>query len=194
MMEEQELGAADAQVRARNTSFGIRLFIGADASFFLAFVFAYLYLKTIDTPDLWMGSSQGGSVLLGAIGAVALLVGAAATWMGVRGLREGAVERWKTGARIAVVTGVVAVVAIAGQLVTIGYNPSGYDSVLIGWNAALGVHLLLVTPLLVGSSRERRAPGLISAMDLASVTAVTWVWSFLAAIGVLGFILLDLIR
>jgi len=188
MIEEQELGAADAVVRARNTSFGIRLFIGADASFFLA------YLKTIDTPDLWMGSSQGGSVLLGAVGAVALLIGAAATWMGVRGLREGAVERWKTGARIAVLTGVVALLAIGAQLVTIGYNPSGYDSVLIGWNAALGVHLLVVTPLLVGSSLERRVAGPASAMDLAGVTAVTWVWGFLAAIGLLGFVLLDIIR
>ncbi len=190
----QQVSAADEQVRARNTTFGIRLFIGADASFFLAFVFAYLYLKTIDTPDLWMGTSNGGSLLLGGIGAGALLVGAAGVWLGVRGLREGTAERWRMGAAIAVLTGVVALVAIAWQLATIGYNPSGYDSVLIGWNAALGLHLLVVTPLLVGSVLERRGPGPISAAGLASVAAVAWVWAFLAAIGLLGFILLDIIR
>jgi heme/copper-type cytochrome/quinol oxidase subunit 3 len=190
----QQVSAADEQVRARNTSFGIRLFIGADASFFLAFVFAYLYLKTIDTPDLWMGSSNGGSVLLGGIGAGALLVGTAALGFGARGLREGTAERWRMGAAVAVLTGVVALVAIAWQLATIGYNPSGYDSVLIGWNAALGLHLLLVTPLLLGSFLERRGPGPLSATDLASVAAVGWVWAFLAAIGLLGFVLLDIIR
>ncbi len=190
----QQVSAADEQVRARNTSFGVRLFIGADASFFLAFVFAYLYLKTIDTPDLWMGSSNGGSVLLGGIGAGALLVGTAALWFGARGLRAGTAERWRMGAALAVLTGVVALVAIAWQLVTIGYNPSGYDSVLIGWNAALGLHLLVVTPLLLGSFLERRGPGPLSATDLASVAAVGWVWAFLAAIGLLGFVLLDIIR
>jgi heme/copper-type cytochrome/quinol oxidase subunit 3 len=190
----QLVSAADEEIRARNTTFGIFLFIGADASFFLAFVFAYLYLKTIDTPDLWMGSSNGGSVLLGGIVAVALLVGGVAAWLGVRGLREGTAERWRRGAAIAVLTGVVALIAIAWQLATIGYNPSGYDSVLIGWNAALGLHILVVTPLLVGSFLERRGPGPISAADLASVAAVTWVWAFLGAIGLLGFLLLDIIR
>lgn len=190
----QLVSAADEEVRARNTTFGIRLFIGADASFFLAFVFAYLYLKTIDTPDLWMGTSNGGSVLLGGIGAGALLVGAATAWFGVRGLRVGTMERWRMCAAIAVLTGVIALVAIAWQLATIGYNPSGYDSVLIGWNAALGLHLLVVAPLLVGSVLERRGPGPISVGDLASVAAVTWVWAFLAAIGLLGFLLFDVIR
>jgi heme/copper-type cytochrome/quinol oxidase subunit 3 len=190
----QLVSAADEEIRARNTTFGILLFIGADASFFLAFVFAYLYLKTIDTPDLWMGSSNGGSVLLGGIVGVALLVGGVAAWRGVRGLREGTTERWRSGAAIAVLTGVVALVAIAWQLATIGYNPSGYDSVLIGWNAALGLHILVVTPLLVGSFLERRGPGPIPAADLASVAALTWVWAFLAAIGLLGFLLLDIIR
>jgi heme/copper-type cytochrome/quinol oxidase subunit 3 len=190
----QLVSAADEEVQARNTIFGIRLFIGADASFFLAFVFAYLYLKTIDTPDLWMGSSNGGSVLLGGVGAGALLVGAAAAWLGVRGLREGAAERWRMGAAIALLTGVVALIAIAWQLATIGYNPSGYDSVLIGWNAALGLHLLVVAPLLLGSYLERRAPGPLSAASLAPVAALVWVWAFLAAIGLLGFVLLDLIR
>ncbi|HEY8813306.1 MAG TPA: hypothetical protein VIO86_12520 [Candidatus Dormibacteraeota bacterium] len=190
----QLVSAADEEIRARNTTFGILLFIGADASFFLAFVFAYLYLKTIDTPDLWMGSSNGASVLLGGIGAVALLVGAVAAWRGVRGLREGTAERWRRGAATAVLTGVVAFIAIAWQLATIGYNPSGYDSVLIGWNAALGLHLLVVIPLLVGSVLERRGPGPISAADLASVAAVSWLWAFLAAIGLLGFLLIDIIR
>jgi heme/copper-type cytochrome/quinol oxidase subunit 3 len=190
----QLVSAADEEIRARNTTFGILLFIGADASFFLAFVFAYLYLKTIDTPDLWMGSSNGGSVLLGGIVGVALLVGGVAAWWGVRGLREGTTERWRSGAAIAVLSGVVALIAIAWQLATIGYNPSGYDSVLIGWNAALGLHILVVTPLLVGSVLERRGPGPIPAADLASVAALTWVWAFLAAIGLLGFLLLDIIR
>jgi heme/copper-type cytochrome/quinol oxidase subunit 3 len=190
----QLVSAADEEIRARNTTFGILLFIGADASFFLAFVFAYLYLKTIDTPDLWMGSSNGGSVLLGGIVGVALLVGGVAAWRGVRGLREGTTERWRSGAAIAVLTGIVALIAIAWQLATIGYNPSGYDSVLIGWNAALGLHILVVTPLLVGSFLERRGPGPIPAADLTSVAALTWVWAFLAAIGLLGFLLLDIIR
>ena len=190
----QLVSAADEEIRARNTTFGSLLFIGADASFFLAFVFAYLYLKTIDTPDLWMGSSSGGSVLLGGIVGVALLVGGVAAWRGVRGLREGTTERWRSGAAIAVLTGVVALIAIAWQLATIGYNPSGYDSVLIGWNAALGLHILVLTPLLVGSFLERRGPGPIPAADLASVAALTWVWAFLAAIGLLGFLLLDIIR
>jgi heme/copper-type cytochrome/quinol oxidase subunit 3 len=194
MIQEQDLSPADEVIRARNTNFGIRLFLGADASFFLAFVFAYLYLKTIDTPDLWVGASSDGSVLLGGLGAAALLVAAAAIWFGARGLREGASQQWRTGAGVAVLMGVVALVAMAWQLVTIGYNPSGYDSVLIGWTAALALHVLIATPLLVGSAIERRPAGAIPPLGLASVQAVSWFWGFLAAIGLLEFILLDLIR
>jgi len=194
MIDERELSAADEALRARNTIFGVRLFIGADASFFLAFVFAYLYLKTIDTPDLWTGSGQGGSTLLGALGAVALVVGTVTTWMGARGAREGVAGRWRTGAGVAVLTGVVALVAMAVQLWTLGYNPSGLDSVLIGWTAALGLHVLVVTALLVGSALEPRPVGPLAPIDLASLEAISWVWGFLAAVGVLGFVLLDIIR
>lgn len=194
MSREQGFTPGDEAIRARNTNFGIRLFLGADASFFLAFVFAYLYLKTIDTPDLWIGASSDGSVLLGGLGAAALLVAAAATWYGARGLAEGASQRWRIGARIAVVMGVVALVAMAWQLVTIGYNPSGYDSVLIGWTAALGIQVLVATPLLFGAAIERRPAGPVAAMELASVQAVSWFWAFLAAIALLEFVLLDLIH
>lgn len=194
MIDERRLLPADEAIHARNTIFGIRLFLGADASFFLAFVFAYLYLKTIDTQDLWMGTSQGGSVLLGGLGTAALVVGALVTWFGVRGVRAGNAAGWRTSAGAAVALGVVALVAIAWQLATIGYNPSGYDSVLIGWTAALGVHLLVATPLLLGSALERRPAGPLAPIDLASLEAITWFWGFLAAIGLLGFVLLDIIR
>jgi heme/copper-type cytochrome/quinol oxidase subunit 3 len=194
VIEERDLTISEELVRARNSSFGIRLFIGADASFFLAFVFAYLYLKTIDTPDLWMGASQGGSTALGAVGAVALIGGTAAAWFGLRGLREGAPQRWRLGARLAVLFGLIALAMIIWQLVTIGYNPSGYDSVLIGWDAALGLHLLVVTLLMTGSSLEQRVVESPSALDIASVSALTWLWGFLAAVGLLGFVLLGVIR
>ena len=194
MTGEQDLNLVEESVRARNNIFGIRLFLGADASFFLAFFFAYLYLKTIDTQDLWNGGSPGASVLLGILQVAGLAGAAVLTWQGGRRVRAGLGTAWRSMAWIAVALALVALVAMAWQLATIGYYPGGYDSVLIGWTAALAVHVLIATPLLVGSALERRPAGPLGPLDLAGITATTWFWGFLAAVAAIEFVLLDLVR
>ena len=193
MIGEQDLPAAEEALRARNNRFGMQLLLGADASFFLAFFFAYLYLKTIDTPDLWAGTGSGGSALLGGVWTAALVVAAVVTGLGARGIREGMPSRWRLGAWAGVAMGLLALVVMAWQLATIGYNPSGHDSVLIGWTAALGLHVLLVTPLLLGSALQPRQVA-AGALDLAGISALSWFYAFLAAVGLLEFVLLFLVR
>src|SRR5262252_8683884 len=96
---------------------GVRLFLAADAFLFLAFLFAYLYLRALDSNGMWHPPGIDPSLGLGLATTVVVVVTAVAAYLAPR--RPGTQLGW------VVVGGLtVAAVLAAVQLFDPGFSPS----------------------------------------------------------------------
>jgi heme/copper-type cytochrome/quinol oxidase subunit 3 len=134
------------EILAHNLQVGARLVAAADAFGLLAFVFAYLYLRTLNSNGDWRPKHVDPSAGLGVAMAVCLAGCALAYWYGVRRLGDGTESGWRAGSVTALVLGVAVFGLIVAQFASMSFGPTsgGYASVFIGWLAFYGLMLLLV--------------------------------------------------
>ncbi len=181
-----------------------RLFCGSASFFFISFLFAYFYLRSIDANDAWKVGAVNPSQGLG-IAIAALLVVSAVV------LRLGATRPTDTlGAGIAAL--IMAVLAIVLQFVeytTLGFGAvsGAYASVFIGWTAtytvfAIGCVYWIETQ--VASLWRARREGLsrpvregVPAADIdllrSGIEAASFFWAFYVGIGVVAYVILYLV-
>ena len=127
----------------RNLATGTRLWVAAEAFMFLAFLFAFFYLRTINSNGQWHPSGQSPSTTLGVVTLVAIIVGSLAYAASRRVGSATSPAMW-----IAFLAGCVAVIVQAWQLVNPGFSPShagGYGSVFIGFTAMYLIQLVATT-------------------------------------------------
>lgn len=192
------------EILARNLQVGARLVAAAEAFALLAFVFAYLYLRTLNSNGDWRPKHVNPSAGIG-VALVICLVGCSLAYVyGLRRLGDGTEGGWRAGAVASLVLGLGAFGLIIAQFASISFGPTsgGYASVFVGWHAVYGLTLLLVLgwiETLVAQSLHRHtqevAPDtgdiaapfevMRPAADAAAVVLHTTV-----AFGVLGYILL----
>jgi heme/copper-type cytochrome/quinol oxidase subunit 3 len=134
------------EILARNLQVGARVMAAAQSFALLAFVFAYLYLRTLNSNGDWRPKHVNPSAGIGVALIVCLVLCAVAYFAGVRRLGDGTERGWRIAASTALVLGLGAVGLIVAQLASIGFGPTsgGYASVFVGWHAFYGVNLLLV--------------------------------------------------
>jgi heme/copper-type cytochrome/quinol oxidase subunit 3 len=192
------------EILARNLQVGARIMAAAQAFALLTFVFAYLYLRTLNSNGNWRPKHVDPSGGIGVAFVVCLVACALAYGYGRRRLGDGTEDGWRVGAIAALGLGLVAFALVIAQFASISFGPTsgGYASVFVGWHAFYGLNLLLVLAwleTLVAQSLHRHtqevAPetGDIAAPfelmrpagDAASVVLYMTV-----AFGVLGYILL----
>jgi len=181
---------------------GARLLCGAAAFFFMAFVFAYFYLRSLDTHKDWKIGSVNPPIGFGVAILVALLLSAAA-------LRMAATQSER---RVAVGAGALVLVLLAVVLqviewTTLGFGPAsgGYASVYVGWTAFYSVFALASAYWIetqVATAWRRRREGVLvtsaevltdAAVEKASLEACSFFWTFYVALGVVLFVLLYLL-
>jgi heme/copper-type cytochrome/quinol oxidase subunit 3 len=171
----------------RNLTVAGQLVAGATAFFFLAFVFAYVYLRSVDKASLWRPHGLTAPVGHGTI-VMALVVAAA---IAVRLARRGG--RWRLrGLASGLVLGVVALLVQIAEWAVIGFGPAdgGYASVFVGWTGFYAAFLLLtliwieIALATAVRNRDTEPVGLdaasFSLSFLAGIGVVTWVVLFLA--------------
>jgi heme/copper-type cytochrome/quinol oxidase subunit 3 len=134
------------EILARNLQVGARLAAGAQAFALLAFVFAYLYLRTLNSNGDWRPKHVNPSGGIGVALLVCLLACALAYAYGLQRLGDGAESGWRAGAIASLVFGLAAFGLIVAQFASIRFGPTsgGYASVFLGWHAFYGLILLLV--------------------------------------------------
>ena len=131
--------------RSLNLRLGARLFVAADAFVFLAFLFAYLYLRSLNQHGLWRPPHTSPSLALGLVTLVAVVGSAASFVVALRALRAGRPRNWRAGAGLSLMLMLVALVAQGWQLVDPGFSPyhaGAFGSVFVGFTATLLAHLL----------------------------------------------------
>ena len=171
---------------ARARFVAARLLVAGDAFFFLGFLFAYLYLRALDSNGRWHPAHIDPSIALGTVAVVAV-VAAGLTMQ----LLSGRSQRQAAAVSLALV--LVATVCWGIQLFNPGFSPShggGYGAVFVGFSAAMLAHMLGAAYWLETIAVDSSA----SSDQLVNETRAATVFvSFLTGVAVIAYILIYLV-
>jgi len=190
-----------ALVRDRNVWAGVRLWTGAMAFLFVSFVFAFFYLRELNSNQMWRPSAVHPPLVFGSIVLALVVVGVVVYGVAVRSLPTRGEGGWRRLAILAVVLLVAAFVVQCTEWYHAGFGPKdgGYAAVLLGWTgfyaAVLGAAIYWLWTQIAQSLRGH---GLISgdggkAIQLADKEAVAFFLYFLLVVEIILYVLLYLI-
>jgi heme/copper-type cytochrome/quinol oxidase subunit 3 len=207
------------ELLGRNLISSSYLLAGATAFFFIAFVFAYFYLRSLNNAGMWKPSGVDASIGWGTAVVACYVLSAVLVRLGLSDHRALRRSQWRIKGVAALVIGVVGLVlqVLAWTHESFGPADGGFASVYFGWTAfvflfVLGT-LLWLEMTLATSLRYSRvesgapAPGEASgdphrtAHDIrdplslvrAELVGLSFYWTFLAGIAVVTWIILYLI-
>lgn len=179
-----------------------RQLCGVAAFFFVAFAFAYFYLRSLDTNHSWKIGPVNPSLGLGLAIMVSLVVSAVA--MRVAATRA---ELTVAAGSVALALALLSVVLQVVQWTTLGFGPAsgGYASVFVGWTAFYAVFTLpcvywIETQVATVWRRRREGVPATPAQVLtdtevieAGIRACSFFWSFYVFTGVVLFVIFYLV-
>jgi heme/copper-type cytochrome/quinol oxidase subunit 3 len=180
---------------ARNIRVGSRIWAAAQAFFFLAFFFAFLYLRALNTNGLWRGWPHHHPSPSMAFGVAILIcvLGSAATAMGSVRLAPGL---WRFTAWAALGLALAAVGLQSAQFSSLGFGPTdgAYASVFVGWSGLFALILLGTCYWLGTVIGDVSRAGSIPEVRAAAVDGVGLVLLVLAGVELAAFILLYVVK
>lgn len=209
------------EILARNLVSAGHLLASATAFFFLAFVFAYFYLRSLDNAGMWKPKHVDASLAWGTVVTACIVASAVVLRLGLRDHQAENRPAWRIKGAVALALGIAALVLQAAAWTQQGFGPAdgGFASVYFGWTAFLFLFVLCtmfwLETVLATSIRYRGwhagerviAPGEASgdpyrpghdirdpvSLVRAELVALSFYWIFLAGIAVLAWIVLDLL-
>lgn len=187
--------AETPELHERIDRIGFGLVGGATVMFFLGFVFAYFYLRSLDNNSLWRPAGVEPPDGYGIAIAAALALSAVAFGYAARVAKRGE-SGWVAASGLALVLGLFACVAQCFEYAHIPFGPEsgGYASVFFGWTALYVVVTLIalwrVETIFAVGLRHHGEVG--AAVPEGFVPGATY-WALLAAIGVLAWVVLYLL-
>ncbi|MGO9760939.1 MAG: cytochrome c oxidase subunit 3 [Solirubrobacteraceae bacterium] len=200
-----EIPPEPPEVGARALSVASRMLCGASTFFFLAFLFAYFYLRSIDADHMWHPAHVHPKQALGAAFIACIVLSAASSIVAGRQMKAGS-RGWTAPAIAAVALGLIAVALQCIEYTVQHFGPTNgaYASVFCAWSAFYLIAVLFTMYWLetqvATELRARRAPagseGDIRDPDrliAPGLDAAVFYWSFLAAIGVVTYVTLYLL-
>jgi heme/copper-type cytochrome/quinol oxidase subunit 3 len=207
------------EILGRNLVTAGYLLAGATAFFFVAFLFAYFYLRSLNNGGMWKPSGVDASVGWGTGVLACYVVSALLVRLGLSDHAALRRRQWRQKGGVALVVGVVGLVLQVVAWTQQGFGPAdgGFASVYFGWTAFIFLFvlctLLWLEMTLATSLRYRKtetgtpAPGEASgdphrdAHDIrdplslvrAELVALSFYWTFLAGIAVVTWVVLYLV-
>ena len=180
------------EVDARVTRVGMWIFMGADAMLFVAFFFAFFYLKALNNDHLWMSVwVVHPRRYIGGIIVVLLVVCAGLVVLGARSLaRTPATARlffW-----LALLAGVLSVGFQIYEFKHLGFDPTlggGYPSVFVGFKGAMMIQLVGAL-IWLGTHIHQANPTGDSVARPASAVAFGYFMIFLAGVSLVSYLVL----
>jgi heme/copper-type cytochrome/quinol oxidase subunit 3 len=185
---------------------GARLTVGALSFGFGAFVFAYFYLRSLDSHGLWHPASLPGPQSWAGATVMGLMVASAAIQtLALQRIKAGHKRPWQAGAATAFVLGLGAIGLQVWQLLKLPFYPgsAGYASVFVGatpvFVAIVFCGLVWLEILIAKAARipdiafVEQPPTYAEAFRVqrfqASLSAFTLVWNYLAVIALVFWVL-----
>ncbi|MBO0813938.1 MAG: hypothetical protein J2P30_02115 [Actinobacteria bacterium] len=185
---------------------GSRLAVGGLCFLFGSFVFAYFYLRSINSSGRWLGSGyHPPSMVYGTLVMIAVLLSAGIHYAALQQIKAGHKRLWQIGALIALLLGLAAIVLQILELLFLPFWPgsSGFSSVFTGFYPVLIVVLLAGMIWLETLLARARFIPAISFVEQpptyreafvvqrfqSSLSGFATVWNFLAVVTVLFWFL-----
>jgi len=206
------------ELLGRNLVSASYLLAGATAFFFISFLFAYFYLRSVNNGGMWKPKGVDASVAWGTVVVACYVVSALLVRLGLNDHRALRRDQWRLKGLAALLIGVVGLVLQVIAWTHEGFGPAdgGFASVYFGWTAFLFLFvlgtLIWLEMTLATSYRYRNLPsgpepGHASgdphrtAHDIrdplslvrAELVGLSFYWTFLAGIAVVSWIVLYLI-
>ena len=190
---------------------GARLGIGALSFGFGAFIFAYFYLRSLNSHGRWYPATlTGPHVWIGTVIMGLIVVSAALQTAVLQRIKAGHKAAWLAGAVVALVLGLASVGLQIGELLFLPFFPgaAGFASVFVGFYPVyLLVALMVMIWLEILIMRCRPIPE-ISFVEQpptyaeafavqrfqAALSAFTQVWNYLAAVAIVAWVLFYLVH
>jgi heme/copper-type cytochrome/quinol oxidase subunit 3 len=187
-----------------------RMAVAALSFLFGSFLFAYFYLRSINSHGLWHPSTAAHPhAWAGAVVMALVVVSAATQTLALQRIKAGNKTAWQWGAGAALVLGVCAVGLMVWQLETLPFpaGASGFDSVFTAFTPVyLVITLVSMIWLEILLARAAGIPAAYFAEQppsyaetftlqafQARLSAFTVVWNYLAAIAILFWVLFYLL-
>jgi heme/copper-type cytochrome/quinol oxidase subunit 3 len=192
------------EVGARALSVASRLLAGASVFFFLAFLFAYFYLRSLNQNHLWKPAHVKPDQALGAAFIACVVVSAVLTVVAGRRMKARS-PSWVAAATGGLVLGLAAVALQCIEFTVQDFGPTNgaYASVFCAWTGFYLIAVLFTMYWLetqvATELRARREPaghGDIADPDrliAPGLDAVVFYWGFLAFLGLLAYVTLYLL-
>ncbi|HEY2353673.1 MAG TPA: hypothetical protein VGH79_02075 [Gaiellaceae bacterium] len=206
---------------ARNLNVAGYLLAGATAFFFFAFLFAFFYLRSIDSHSVWKPSGVTPSIGWGTAVIVCWLASAVLLRFGARDQVADRRAQWRTKGLAALLLGLAGVVlqVLAWAEQSFGPTNGPYASVYVGWTGFMAVFVLgtlfWIETGLATSWRYRNEPfgaaevppGHASGdpgrmghdienavhSNVATMATATFYWTFLAGVAIVSWAVLYLV-
>ena len=200
-----EIPPEPPDVGGRALSVTARMLCGATTFFFLAFLFAYFYLRSIDAHHVFHPGHIKPNQALGAAFIACVVLSAAAAVLAGRRMKSSS-RSWLTPGIASVVLGLVAVALQCIEYTAQHFGPTNgaYASVFCAWTGFYMIAVLFTMYWLetqvATEIRARHSPasghGDIADPDkliAPALDAAVFYWSFLAAIGIVTYVTLYLL-
>ena len=184
------------EVLARNIRVGSRIWAASQSFFFLAFFFAFVYLRALNTNGLWRGwphhhpspsMAFGVAILICVLGSAAIARGAVLV----------APAMWRVTAWAALFLALAAIGLQCAQFSSLGFGPTdaAYASVFVGWTGLFTLTLVgTVYWLATVVGDVSRVGETALAVRAAAVDGVSFVLLVLAGVEIAAFILLYIVK
>jgi hypothetical protein len=201
--EEEAVYYHEAALNASWT--GARLAAGALSFLFGAFVFAFFYLKSLNSHGLWYTAGTHPQLWLGTLIMILVVVSALVQWAVLQMIKRGNKAAWQAGAIVALVLGLGAVVASILQLMYIPFWPgaSGFASVFVGFTpvyltiafcAMVWLEILIMRARPIPQiSFVEQPPTYAEAFAVqrfqSALSGFTLIWNYLAVVAIVAWIL-----
>lgn len=183
-----------------------RLLAGAATFFFLAFLFAYFYLRSLNENHMWQPAHVKPDQALGAVVVACVVVSALLAVLAGRQMKRHS-RSWVVSVAVSLTLGLAAVAVQCIEYTVLHFGPTngGYASVFCAWTGLYAMAVLTTMYWLetqvATELRARRTPAAAHHGDIAdadlliapSLDAAVFFWSYLAGIGVVTWICLYLL-
>jgi heme/copper-type cytochrome/quinol oxidase subunit 3 len=200
-----EIPPEPPDVGGRALSVTARMMCGATTFFFLAFLFAYFYLRSIDAHHVFHPAHIKPNQALGAAFIACVVLSAAAAVLAGRRMKASS-RSWLTPGIASVVLGLVAIALQCIEYTAQHFGPTNgaYASVFCAWTGFYMIAMLFTMYWLetqvATEIRARHTPasgdGDIADPDkliAPALDAAVFYWGFLAAIGIVTYVTLYLL-
>ena len=188
-----EAFAEPPEVQERNLWLGVRVLAGVTVMFFLAFVFAYFYLRSLNNAGRWQPPRVDPPQAYGAVIVGLFVLSAALFAYADRAARSAG--SWLPAAGVALVLGLAACVVQGFEYANLGFSPlqGGYASVFLGWTLLFTVFVLVALywlEIVFATGLRHRAT---EAYVPQGLEAASFYWTLLVVLGVIAWVILYLL-